>query len=605
MASDATTDPAKPQRSLITTVPASGPSVRPAAHRLPSRSGQVGRIGLEVAAAVLPAIGFAAWSRSVDVDPMQRVGQISGIAALQFRFALCAAVLVLIMLAVHRWGAAGARALSKRLGCAAAAGLATGLVAGGIVVALRGTPWALWAGGADYAPLIQALQTHDLSNLPHHYPPLFPALIGEWSDISGKPLVYALKDLQVVGTALFGPAAYLAWRLVLPPAWALGVGVVAMLPFIEPVKPYPQITLVMFIPVAVALVRKVRHSATLKSSRAILAGVGFGLILGLLFLLYSGWFIWCAPGLLVATALVLPWRKGLRPALLLCGTTLAVFLAVAWVHLRGLFSQAGGLSDTYFYWDTCTDPAYIAMWRNDRPFGAGDVWPPIGELGGVGLFTILLAAGAGVALLLAWRRTVVIAIGFSILGAWLIRMWLASQMYATETVRLYPRTTMVVLYGLLLLAGLAVYFAAEAIRRQLSRRETSARNSVPSDSIPGGDGDGDGDIGGAVSRRVAPTAILLIPLLFLFASAGSATIDRYMPNQRQDGNGFFAWIAQTVPTLEGGCSPYAKEMCDKAPIYDETPQCGPGLPPPTRPRSMRQPEPPAHEETIEQVRTVV
>ena len=81
------------------------------------------------------------------------------------------------------------RGMSKRLGCAAAAGLATGLVAGGIVVALRGTPWALWAGGADYAPLIQALQTHDLNNLPEHYPPLFPALIGGWERISGKPLV--------------------------------------------------------------------------------------------------------------------------------------------------------------------------------------------------------------------------------------------------------------------------------------------------------------------------------------------------------------------------------------------------------------------------------
>jgi galactan 5-O-arabinofuranosyltransferase len=494
------------------------------------------------------------------------------------------------MLAVHRWGAAGARAITKRLGCAAAAGLATGLVAGGIVVALRGTPWALWAGGADYAPIIQALQADNLNNVLAHYPPLFPALLGAWSDISGKPLAYALQDLQVVGTALFGPAAYLAWRMVLPPPWALAVGVVAMLPFIEPVKPYPQITLIMFIPVAVALVRKVRHSASLTPPRAILAGVGFGLVLGMLFLLYSGWFIWCAPGLLVATALVLPWRKGLKPALLLCASTLAVFLAVAWVHLRGLFNETGGLSDAYFYWDTCTDPAYIAMWRNDRPFGAGDVWPPIGELGGVGLFTVLLAAGAGVALLLAWRRTVVIAIGFSILGAWLIRMWLASEMYATETVRLYPRTTMVVLYGLLLLAGLAVYFAAAAIGRQLSRRDTNAGDSVPSESGAGDRGAPDG--GPEVTRGGAPTAILLIPLLFLFAAAGSATIDRYMPSQRQDGNGFFAWIAQTVPTLEGACSPYAKEMCDAAPIYDETPQCGPGLPPPTRPRSMRQPEQP-------------
>ena len=41
---------------------------------------------------------------------------------------------------------------------------------------------------------------------------------------------------------------------------------------------------------------------------------------------------------------------------------------------------------------------------------------------------------AGLAGILAGRRTVVIAIGFSIFGAWVIRMWLASQMYSTGTV---------------------------------------------------------------------------------------------------------------------------------------------------------------------------
>jgi hypothetical protein len=564
MTSDAATGPVEAERGLSATVPAKAAATFAAAQRPPSPWRRLGRIVLEIAAAVLPALGFTAWSRTIDVDPMQRVGQISGIAALHFRFALSSIVLVLIMLAVHRWGSAAVRDLAKRMGCAAAAGLATGLVAGGMAVALRGTPWALWAGQADYGPLIDAVETHDLGRLPAHYPPLFPALMGLASDITGKPVAYSLQDLQLLGTALFGPAAYLAWRMVLKPLWALAVGVVAMLPFIEPVKPYPQITLIMFIPVAVALVRKIRHSATLTARKALLIGIGFGLILGLLFLLYSGWFIWCTPGLLVAAAVVLPWRTGLRPALILSGSTLVVFLAVTWVHMRGIFNSEGGLSDDYFYWDTCTDPAYIAMWRNDRPFGAGSVWPPIGELGGVGLFTVLLVAGAGVALALAWRRTVVIAIGFSIVGAWVIRMWLASEMYATGSVRLYPRTTMVVLYGLLLLTGLAVFFAAEGIRRQLGLR----------------------DSGGGPSRRAAPTAVLLIPLLFLFASAGSATIDRYMPNQRHDGNGYFAWTAQTSPTKEGTCSPYAKELCGAAPVSNETPQCGPGLAPPTAPRSL-------------------
>ncbi len=519
-------------------------------------------VGLEVLAAVVPALAFAAWASTIEVNPLERIGQISAMADLQLRFAVCGVLLVAAMMAVHRWGSDQQRALATRLGCAAIAGLATGLVAGGIVVALHGTPFSLWAGRDDYVPFVEALHSRDLRNLPAYYPPLFPVLMGVWSGLSDQPVAYGLQQLQIVGTAMFGPAAYLAWRLLLRPQWALAVGVVAMLPFIEPVKPYPQITLVMLIPVLVALLRRLRHSAQLPPRTAALVGAGFGAILGLLFLLYSGWFVWLIPGVLVAAAFLVPWRTGLRPALTMAGSAAAVFLAVSFVHLRGLLGRGGGTSDDFFYFDTCTDPAYIATSFNDRPFYAGPWWPLPGELGGVGLFTVLLAAGAGIALMLGWRRTVVIAIGSGIVSAWVLRMWLASAMYETETVRLYPRTTAAVLYGLLLLTGLAVYFVAEAVRQHLDRQ-------------PGR------------PRRAVPTAILLIPLLFLFASAGSATIDKYMPNQRADSTGWFAWIAHTDKQYDTGiCSPYAGEHCGEPFLWPENTPCEPGRIPTIEYRSL-------------------
>jgi galactan 5-O-arabinofuranosyltransferase len=519
--------------------------------------GRAGRIGLEALAAVVPALAFAAWASTIDVNPMQRIGQVSAMATLQLRFAVCAVILVAAMLAAHRWGSERTRALAIRLGCAAAAGLATGLVAGGIVAALHGTPFSLWAGRDDYVPMIEALHTRDLSNLQDHYPPLFPVLLGVWSSLSDQPAAYALQQLQIVGTALFGPAAYLAWRLVLRPAWALAIGVVAMLPFIEPVKPYPQITLVMLVPVVVALLRRLRNSAGLPLPRAALVGGAYGLLLGVLFLLYSGWFVWLAPGVLVAAAVVVPWRTGWRSAVTLAGTALVVFTAVSFIHLRALFSSTGGSSDKFFYFDTCTDPAYIATWFNDRPFFAGPFWPLPGELGGVDLFTVVLVAGAGVALALGWRRTAVIGIGFGMLSAWLFRMWLAGAMQESGTVRLYPRTTAVMLYGLLLLTGLAVYFAAQAARGRFDR------------------------------ARLAPTAILLIPLLFLFASAGSATINRYMPNERFDSTGWFAWIAHTDVQYDtdGVCSPYAGVHCGEHWVVPPNP-CRPGAEPATQYRSL-------------------
>lgn len=515
----------------------------------------------EGGAAVVPALLFAVWAFTIDVNPMQRIGQVSALATLQFRFALCAVVLVAAMLVVHRWGSERARALSVRLGCAAVAGLATGLVAGGVVVALHGTPFGLWAGRDDFVEMIEALHTRNLANLKDHYPPLFPVILGAWSYLSDQSggAAYALKQLQIVGTALFGPAAYLAWRLVLRPPWALAIGVVAMLPFIEPVKPYAQITLVMLMPVLVVLLRRLRHSAGLPLRRAGLVGAALGATLGVLFLLYSGWFVWVAPGVLVAAAILIPWRTGWRPALTLGGTALLVFLAVSAVHLRGLLSSQGAVSDDYFYFDTCTDPAYIATWANDRPFYYGPIWPLPGELGGVGLFTVVLAVGAGLALLLAWRRTVIAAVGFSMVSAWMLRMYLAGGMYERETVLLYPRTTAVMLYGLLILTGFAVYFGVQAVRRLLDR-------SGPA---------------GADRAKTAPVAILLIPLLFLFASAGSATINKYLPNERADSTGWFAWIAQVDKQPDtGGCSPYAPR-CGFEFLWPQGQDCRPGLPPAT------------------------
>ena len=211
--------------------------------------------------------------------------------------------------------------------------------------------------------------------------------------------MYAIKAIQLIGTALFGPAAYLAWRLTLRPAWALGIGVVAMLPFIEPVKPYPQIALVMLVPVLVSYparrpprrgphrtrgrrarpdVRRRNRSALhalLRLVRLVRARGGSSL---------SCW--WPRGGPHCGRRWCWPARRW------------STFLLVTWWHLTGLLAPTGGTSDNFFYFDTNTEPTYFAMWRNDRPQDVGNVWPPLGELGGVGLFTILLAVGLGVAI---------------------------------------------------------------------------------------------------------------------------------------------------------------------------------------------------------------
>jgi hypothetical protein len=488
---------------------------------------------------------FLAWSRSIDVNPLDRKGQVSGLAALQFRFAVVAVILVAAMVLAHRFLDAERRRRVVTVGLAIIAGLTTGLVAGGIDVALRGTQWGLWAGGGDYNWILDWISRMRRGEaVPNHYPPVIFWLIRGWAKVSGQTPVFAIKEIQLVGTALFGPAAYLAWRLVLRPVWALGIGVVAMLPFIEPVKPYPQITLVMLIPVLVGYLQLVRRSAGFSARRTIGLGVAYGTGLGLLFLLYSGWFVWCAGGAATAFLLLAPWRHW-RKVLLLAASTAAALLLVSWVHLRGLLASTGGTSDNFFYFDTNTEPTYFAMWRNDKPADVGPVWPPLGELGGVGLFTILLAIGLGVALWFGWRRTAVITVGLCAVSSWLLRMWLASAQWETLTVRLYPRTTMVLLYCLLILTGFGVLFAVTALRDRFPSRSGTAPQR-------GGSG--------------VPIGILCIPLLLVLASAGSATANHYMPDSRQSSSGWYAWIAQTklYPGTQT-CSSYGRlHACGKS-----------------------------------------
>ena len=86
---------------------------------------------------VLLALGVAAlftvWATTIDDNPMVRVGQVSGLAALQFRVALCA----LPLLTVVGWALVRAsrpvRLLVTRLGAAAAVGLVGGFLAAACV----------------------------------------------------------------------------------------------------------------------------------------------------------------------------------------------------------------------------------------------------------------------------------------------------------------------------------------------------------------------------------------------------------------------------------------------------------------------------------------
>lgn len=459
---------------------------------------------------------FFATCFTIRIKALDRVGQVSGLASLGFRFTVGALVLVLALIAATRWRGGAHFDRASALVCASAAGLLSGMVAGGILIALRGTPYGLAADTGD--TLVLSLWAHDLQlgkAIPAIYPPGHIYGIAWLADLFHIPTLYAMKHFQLLALLIVTPIAYSAWRLLLRPVWALAIGVTIALPFIEAYRLYPFIVMLAFLPMIIRFLDILRNAAAHDPLWVAKRGALFGLGFGLLFLMYSGWYEWCAPGVLVALLVVFPWKTAPKLGVLFCALAGIVFIVVTWNYLNAIL-HGPAIKDNFMYFDSQQDPAYIAMWRGNAPWPYENMWPPLGELGGVGLFTVLLAVGFGAAVALGRKTTAVIAVSSIMVGAWLMRFWFAHSMFDTGLVQLYPRTTAQLLYCLLALAALAIYYAVE--RRNLVGQ---------------------------------PAAVIGVAcgLLFLYGQAGSSITDKYMAREAPDSYGHLAWIALNTPGL--------------------------------------------------------
>ena len=503
--------------------------------------------------------------RHLNVNPMNRIGQVSGLAAIQLRFALLGVVLLAVLLLAQRLRGGRFFALAIRLSCAALAGLASGFVAAGAVVSLLGTPWPMFGLNGDTGRLVAwaTALMHGHGNPSPIYPPLSLYGLAAIAKIFyAGHAAYAYKGMEILGAAVIGPLAYLAWRMLFRPMWALVIGIVPMMALIDSYKPYDAVVLIVLPPVLAALLRAVRRAPREDWRLLLPKAAGLGLVLAVLFLTYSGWFVWSAGGVAAAVLLLFPWRSGrsgcLR-ALAAAGTSAAVFLLVAGWYVVILLQNAS-TPDRNFSFDTYTDPAFFSMWRTDLP-GTVTQWPPPAEIGGVSLFTALLFVALGVTLWLGLRRSVVVTTACIFASAWLMRMYFAARMYSTGEVELWIRTDNQLLYCGLLFIGIALYLLAGKLvdaRAALARLgvATAGSHDGPRDDGPRDDGPGDGGPRPGLPLRGAAVVGAFAGLLLLTGSMGSAQSDRYMP---ADVNTYqvFSYVSHTVRMLNGRCPQYA------------------------------------------------
>lgn len=518
----------------------------------------------ECVLAVGAALVFTVWATTIRDDPVERVGQVSGLAALQLRLALCA----LPVLAVVAWASVRASRTTRervvRLAAAASAGLIGGFMGGGQVFTLRGTPWGLAGQLGDNGRLIEwtqeVLRTGSFDNI---YPPGIPHVAAFVArHFEGGNAAMAFKPLFITLVALTPPLVFLAWRTVLRPLPALAVAVFGAIGQFMPYKPYSLLALMVLVALLAKLAQWLRGSPGFSVPGALLRGAWLGLATGLVFLVYSGWHVWSAPGAAALVAFFFPWRRRgrsgrLRGLALLGGLPLG-FLPVAGPYLWRMLG-ATSIKDTWCSYITQTDPAYLGVVAFTKgQLQTAGTWPPAGEIGGLGVFTLVGLAGLGVAIALGLRTPVVAAVLACFAGAWVLRFWFAHDMASSGDVRLFPHTTAELQFALVVLTVLACVLVAERVG-VLGRALEGLRAGSSHPAAPGGVRFG---------ALGALTALVLVGGI-----ASSALTDRFLAAPPSLGTaGYLAWEAHQLRTPDGSCPAYADQgVCRTPAVLTPTP----------------------------------
>jgi hypothetical protein len=202
-------------------------------------------------------------------------------------------------------------------------------------------------------------------------------------------------------------------------------------------------------------------------------------------------------------------------------------IGVGGIHLipmlrESLFGNA--VSDAYFYSDTFADPAYFLMAQGDLSDRTD--WPPIGELGGVGVLMLLFAASIAIAVAYFWKNPVVQVPLLILASALAARYSIATLMVYKNAVYLWPITQAVLIFVLLVLCAFVIRYFWNLLR----------------------------NIGSQVSKPTPIRAGLIVAFAIIFSSAASSISSEYYPLDSGT-TSKFAFYSQHMEEVHVDCFP--------------------------------------------------
>lgn len=147
-----------------------------------------------------------------------------------------------------------------------------------------------------------------IPNLPAEYPPLYFWLVGRGAAVLDKPAWQLMGEAEVLTMSAAVIVGFLLWRRLLPPWVALAVVGLTLVAFGDPRKPYEVITVVAYLPWALA--------AFARPPAGRLHWLPAGLIGGLILITYQAWLVFGALGTLAI--IVLTWWRATDRRRYLC-----------------------------------------------------------------------------------------------------------------------------------------------------------------------------------------------------------------------------------------------------------------------------------------------